>query len=190
MSMTRRGIDAQETPKPDTTSAGTGGRRRVFISFNISDAHAGDDPVKWQDFRSAAKNLLVNGYKYGLINNAGTLSNEILDEQAESLVEVLSQDNGIDWVLCVGAEQNSSSPPPQPPPYGERFLYLVLSKEERENLIGDLAEEFAALQARHGRKFAKVWYWKQVCGSLLPLIRRAVRWGLLASAVEWFRRLT
>ncbi len=190
MSMTRRGIEAHEKPHPDLSSVGASGGRRVFISFNISDAPMADEQVKRHAVKSAAENLLVNGYKYSLIKNAGNLTKEMLDEQAESLAEILSQDNGIDWVLCVGADQNSSSPPPQPPPYGERFLYLMLSKEDRENLIGDLAEEFAALQVRHGRKFAKVWYWKQVCGSLLPLIKRVVRWGLLASAVEWFRRLT
>lgn len=78
---------------------------------------------------------------------------------------------------------------PEPPKKGERILLMLLSKEDRENMIGDLAEEFAGIAARHGTRFAKVWYWRQVAGSAWPLLRKVLRWGLLASAWDIVRRL-
>ena len=77
-----------------------------------------------------------------------------------------------------------------PPQLGECILLLILSKDERINIPGDLAEEFAEIAAGHGEKFAKVWYYKQVIASAYPLIRNAVRWGMLASIGEWIRRHT
>ncbi|MGB8510439.1 MAG: hypothetical protein WCD76_18845 [Pyrinomonadaceae bacterium] len=76
-----------------------------------------------------------------------------------------------------------------PPQLGERLLLLILKKEERVNIPGDLAEEFTEIAARHGERFAKLWYYKQVAASSWPMIRKAVRWGLLASVGEWIRRI-
>jgi hypothetical protein len=75
-----------------------------------------------------------------------------------------------------------------PPQLGERALYLILSKQDRENLIGDLAEEYAEVQSKHGTRFAAIWYWKQVGASVFPLTIKAIRWFLYAGIVEWFRR--
>lgn len=77
----------------------------------------------------------------------------------------------------------------EPPKRAVQLLLLLLTKEARENLIGDLAEEFIDIQVKHGMTFARVWYWKQVAGSAWPLMKKAVRWGLLASIGEWVRRL-
>lgn len=77
----------------------------------------------------------------------------------------------------------------EPPRCGERILLLILSKEERINIPGDLTEEFAQIAAKHGARFAKIWYYKQVVGSAWPMIQKAIRWGLLVSAWAWVRRL-
>lgn len=75
------------------------------------------------------------------------------------------------------------------PRLGERILLLILTKEERINIPGDLEEEYRGIAAKHGARFAKVWYYRQVAGSAWPMIRKAVRWGLLASVGEWIRRI-
>lgn len=75
-----------------------------------------------------------------------------------------------------------------PPQLGERILLLILTKDERVNIPGDLEEEFRGIAARHGARYAKLWYYKQVAASAWPMIRKAVRWGLLASVGEWIRR--
>jgi hypothetical protein len=74
------------------------------------------------------------------------------------------------------------------PQLGERLLLLVLTKEERVNIPGDLAEEYVEIAEKHGKRFAKMWYYKQVAASAWPLIRKALRWGMLASIAEWIRR--
>jgi hypothetical protein len=76
-----------------------------------------------------------------------------------------------------------------PPPLGERILLLVLSKEDRVNIPGDLEEEFAQIASKHGERYARLWYYKQVAASAWPLTRKAVGWGILAWFGEWIRRI-
>lgn len=86
-------------------------------------------------------------------------------------------------------DTNAYSGPPLPPKQGERLLLLILSKEERVNIPGDLAEEYSQISVKHGERYAKIWYYKQVVSSAWPMIRKAIRWGLLASIGEWIRRI-
>jgi hypothetical protein len=76
-----------------------------------------------------------------------------------------------------------------PPRFGERILLLILTKEERVNIPGDLEEEYRSIAAKHGARYAKLWYYKQVAASAWPMVRKAARWGLLASVGEWIRRI-
>jgi hypothetical protein len=76
-----------------------------------------------------------------------------------------------------------------PPLLGERLLLLILAKEERANIPGDLEEEFKEIALKHGARYAKLWYYKQVAASAWPMLRKAVGWGLLASIINLGRRL-
>ena len=77
-----------------------------------------------------------------------------------------------------------------PPKFGERILLLILrTKEERANIPGDLEEEYRKIAAKHGARYAKIWYYKQVSASAWPSIWKTIRWGLLASVGEWIRRV-
>jgi hypothetical protein len=84
--------------------------------------------------------------------------------------------------------QESSPTSFAPPQLGEKALLLLLSKDEREYLLGDLAEEFALYQSKYGNRFAKVWYYKQVISSAWPLLRKYLRWGVFIWVEEWIRR--
>jgi hypothetical protein len=76
-----------------------------------------------------------------------------------------------------------------PPQLGERALLLILStKEERINMVGDLEEEYRRIAAKHGARYANLWYYKQVVGSAWPVSRKALGWGLLTSVGAWIRR--
>lgn len=74
-----------------------------------------------------------------------------------------------------------------PPSLAEKLLLLFLSKNDRENLIGDLAEEYIDIELRHGHLFAGFWYWKQAMASVYPLIKKAFRWSLFAWLAHWIR---
>lgn len=74
------------------------------------------------------------------------------------------------------------------PKFGEYLLYLLLPKRDRENLIGDLAEEYVEVQLKFGTMAANIWYYKQVFTSAWPLILKAIRIGLIAWVGEWIRR--
>lgn len=75
-----------------------------------------------------------------------------------------------------------------PPQLGEKALLMILTKEEREYVLGDLAEEFALYQSKYGVRFAKVWYYKQVVSSVWPILRRTLRLGAFVWFAEWLRR--
>lgn len=76
-----------------------------------------------------------------------------------------------------------------PPQLGEQLLLLILrTKDERINIPGDLAEEYGEIKVKHGARFAKVWYYKQVAASAWPMIRKALRFGLYIWIGEWIRQ--
>ena len=55
----------------------------------------------------------------------------------------------------------------KPPRLGARLLRLFLSPEERDCLIGDLAEEYRDVRVpRRGWARARLWYWGQVVRSI------------------------
>jgi hypothetical protein len=80
--------------------------------------------------------------------------------------------------------------PVAPPARAKKLLLLILTREERAtNIIGDLTEEYAEIEAEYGIQFANFWYWKQVAASACPLLKKALRWGFLASIWGWIHRL-
>lgn len=62
-----------------------------------------------------------------------------------------------------------------PPKFGEYLFQLLISKENRENMLGDLAEEYAYIQTKFGARKAKVWYYKQALSSIWPLLQHGIR---------------
>ncbi|MCW5699695.1 MAG: hypothetical protein KIT00_07630 [Rhodospirillales bacterium] len=67
------------------------------------------------------------------------------------------------------------------PEFGEKLLHLLLPKETREYLIGDLEEEMhTIIHPKFGPRFAKSWYWTQVVLSILSLRARFLGLGVLA----------
>jgi putative ABC transport system permease protein len=57
---------------------------------------------------------------------------------------------------------------PQPPKFAKLFLSWFLKKELREEVVGDLEEEFNALLENHSLFKAKLKYWFQVLNYLRP----------------------
>jgi hypothetical protein len=68
------------------------------------------------------------------------------------------------------AKSNTSRPPFN----AEYLLYLLLRREERDTVIGDLVEEYAQIRKRFGGRRASVWFYKEVAFSIWPFFRRAV----------------
>lgn len=79
---------------------------------------------------------------------------------------------------------------PRPPFNAEYVLYFLLGSEERSVLIGDLIEDYGKVLERFNKRRADIWFYKQVVGSLLPLLRRALlRIGALVWLGQVLRRL-
>lgn len=81
------------------------------------------------------------------------------------------------------AEKHARS---RPPLNAEYILYLLLGKEERDEVIGDLIESYGHVLRRFSKRHADIWFYKQVAGSLLPLLWRAL---LRIGALVWLGRI-
>lgn len=78
---------------------------------------------------------------------------------------------------------------PQPPMNAEFILHLLLRKDEREAVIGDLVERYVQKLERFGERRARLWFYCEVLRSVWPLLRRTVaKAGGLIAAGEWIRR--
>jgi len=56
-------------------------------------------------------------------------------------------------------------------PSSARLLLLVIPRKVRENLVGDLEEEFLTrVLPNYGLTLARKWYWQQVITSLCPIV--------------------
>jgi len=75
---------------------------------------------------------------------------------------------------------------PRPPFNAEYLLFLLLPTEERKVVIGDLVEEYSQILERFTKQRADLWFYKQVIGSLVPLLRRAL---LKIGALLWLGRI-
>jgi hypothetical protein len=57
------------------------------------------------------------------------------------------------------------------PPTSAKFLLLLIPRRNREHLIGDLEEEYAAVVLpEYGFRKARLWYWFQVLATLGPIL--------------------
>lgn len=74
----------------------------------------------------------------------------------------------------------------RPPFNAEYVLYLLLRKRERDVVIGDLIESYGQILERFNKRRADIWFYKQVAGSLWPLLRRAL---LRIAALVWLGRI-
>lgn len=61
---------------------------------------------------------------------------------------------------------------PTPPPAALRLLRALLPLAERDEVVADLAAEHASRARRDGAAAARRWAWRQVLGSVAPLLRR------------------
>jgi hypothetical protein len=73
----------------------------------------------------------------------------------------------------------------RPPFHAEYLLHLLLTKTERDALIGDLLEEYDEIVHRFGKRHADVWFYKQVTFSIWPFVRRTVT---RVAALLWLSR--
>jgi hypothetical protein len=89
----------------------------------------------------------------------------------------------IGWLARSKSHVNSKS---KPPLNAEYLLYIFLRREERDALIGDLVECYSLVFHRFGKRRADIWFYKQVAGSLFPLLRRAL---LRVGALVWLGRI-
>ena len=73
------------------------------------------------------------------------------------------------------------------------YLLCYLPRKDRDAVMGDLAEEFAIVYTRFGRRKAVIWYYYQVSASFCPYAVRAgkklITWGVVGWVGELVRRI-
>lgn len=104
------------------------------------------------------------------------------EPQASSTRQMTSPENPHD----TSQERLANRAPHRPPFNAEYLLYFLLSKKDRKILIGDLIEEYGDVLGRFNKRRADIWFYKQVAGSLLPLLRHSL---LRLGALVWLGRV-
>ncbi len=105
-------------------------------------------------------------------------------------LDVSDQIQTLDWLRV-----DVQTAPRKPPEMARYLLHLFLSKRDRQNLIGDLIEEYQTVQLHEfGVRKANFWFWKQAICSVWPIIgsrlRRIITIGGVGKAVyEIWKRL-
>jgi hypothetical protein len=79
-----------------------------------------------------------------------------------------------------------ANPETRPPFNAEYLLYLFLRRKDRDEVIGDLRESYGHVVGRFGKRKADIWFYKQVAGSLWPLLRRVI---VKIGALVWLGRM-
>ncbi|HEX7778940.1 MAG TPA: permease prefix domain 2-containing transporter, partial [Vicinamibacterales bacterium] len=78
----------------------------------------------------------------------------------------------------------------QPPRLAAWLVTLSTVEPDRQAVLGDLFEEFAALEQQAGTKRARRWFWRQTLSSLVPgfsrRLKRVRREALPSSALPGF----
>jgi len=111
-----------------------------------------------------------------------TSKKDLADFNAKILSKVLSEK----LRRALGSETTTVPVAARPPFNAEYLLHILLPSEEREFVIGDLIEEYSQVFERFGKRRADTWFYKQVAGSLLPLLRRTI---LRIGALVWLGRI-
>ena len=110
-------------------------------------------------------------------------------EDAQVLLRGMFEDAQGSLLMTDPLNDGPAKDGPQPPARAEQLLTLALPAHLLEPIVGDLADRFPRIQHRHGRRFAALWYWRQVVGSILRLIPvRALKWASAGAFIEVLRR--
>lgn len=72
----------------------------------------------------------------------------------------------------------------RPPKTAEYLIYLLISRKNREVMLGDLEEDFQEVRKKFGLRKAKFHYWFQVLRSIPPLIGASVIKMVVASITK------
>jgi DNA-binding transcriptional MerR regulator len=107
--------------------------------------------------------------------------------KVEHLIDIVSKDATIvTHVPLIAIGPKDSKIVARLPLNAEYFLYLLLRRDERDVVIGDLIEDYGTVLERFTKRRADIWLCKQVLGSLFPLLRRAL---LKMGALVWLGRV-
>lgn len=103
-----------------------------------------------------------------------------------------------DWVKQIPDQPNHVNRPvklidDQHVPKFAEYLLHFLPKKDREQLLGDLEEEYRGIYKKFGRRKATFWYYCQVVMSFWPYIAHTIMkllgWGVVGWVGSAIRRL-
>ena len=63
--------------------------------------------------------------------------------------------------------------------------HLLLPKQHREDMLGDLEEEFPHFVQKFGEQHAKLWYWVQIARAFLPTFLKLLGGGWVLGMATW-----
>jgi hypothetical protein len=76
---------------------------------------------------------------------------------------------------------------PEPPRRAE-FLLWFLPRDQRNDVLGDLSEDYQLVLGRFGKRWANLWYWGKVILEVGPFLREHILTRWLGELIKQFRK--
>jgi len=108
------------------------------------------------------------------------------DPAAKASRDVFGLIATISIIALLTRSSGTTESDPRPPFNAEYLLYLLVGTADRDILIGDLIEGYSRILKRFNKRRADIWFYKQVIGSVFPLLRRVL---FRIGAFVWLGRL-
>lgn len=111
---------------------------------------------------------------------------ESADPAAKASRDIFGLIAAISIIALLTRSSDATESDPRPPFNAEYLLYLLVGTADRDILIGDLIEGYSQIRKRFNKRRADLWFYKQVIGSLFPLLRRLL---FKIGALVWLGRI-
>jgi len=125
----------------------------------------------------------------GKPDNSGDVAKESLDDETKKALHSILGLLFVGVVLSILSE-NRGKETANPPKNVELLLLLIVRRDERDAVIGDLIERYRRSHQRLGRRRADLYAYGEVCRSLYPFMKRLFYGtGVIVLLGQWIKKL-
>lgn len=123
----------------------------------------------------------------GKPDKSGGIAKESLDDETKKALHSILGLLFVGVVLSILSENREATA--NPPKNVELLLLLIVRRDERDAVIGDLIERYRRSHQRLGRRRADLYAYGEVCRSLYPFIKRLLGTGVIVLLGQWLKKL-
>lgn len=141
-------------------------KEEIFKEAQILERQITDELILKEELRENRR-LLNDLDKLHTIQNESNWSVYTVIKHQRLVKKLTNQSFSTFFELDENEKKAQSFAPPQ---YAEYLIYLLIPKNNREAVLGDLEEDFHAVNKKFGLRKAQFLYWFEVIRSIWPFV--------------------